>query len=202
MPATPCTNTAPPDGEPSSPTSTASSARRPTTAGHRIDGTTAQDGPARHPPPDPGPVRQSVTSNDEVCRRHSRMTPGRLLTSCQPEPAPLPRHSSTVPRPTQCAALIKEARGNGTAQELQHRCEYVIQRVITYSRATRRTGPGDDLDLAGPQTVLARWHALATIAANPLTADEQAQLQRAKNRDLTGAPPANGGTLGELQPKH
>lgn len=45
---------------------------------------------------------------------------------------------------------------------------------------------GDDLDLAGPQTVLARWHALATMAANPLTADEHAQLQRAKAGDLTG----------------
>jgi NADPH-dependent ferric siderophore reductase len=45
---------------------------------------------------------------------------------------------------------------------------------------------GDDLDLAGPQAVLARWHALATMAANPLTADEHAQLQRAKAGDLTG----------------
>lgn len=45
---------------------------------------------------------------------------------------------------------------------------------------------GDDLDLAGPQSVLTRWHALATMAANPLTADEQAQLQRARNGDLTG----------------
>jgi Family of unknown function (DUF6247) len=39
---------------------------------------------------------------------------------------------------------------------------------------------GEDLDLAGPQAVLARWHALATMAANPLTADEQAQLARAR----------------------
>lgn len=45
---------------------------------------------------------------------------------------------------------------------------------------------GDDLDLAGPQTVLTRWHALATMAANPLTDDEQAQLHRAKNGDLSG----------------
>jgi antitoxin (DNA-binding transcriptional repressor) of toxin-antitoxin stability system len=40
--------------------------------------------------------------------------------------------------------------GNGTAQELQHRCEYVIQRVITYSRATRRTGPGEMLGVLLP----------------------------------------------------
>lgn len=45
---------------------------------------------------------------------------------------------------------------------------------------------GEDLDLAGPQAVLARWHALATMAANPLTADEQAQLARARAGDFTG----------------
>jgi hypothetical protein len=45
---------------------------------------------------------------------------------------------------------------------------------------------GDDLDLAGPQAVIARWHALATMAANPLDADEQAQLKRAKAGDFTG----------------
>lgn len=45
---------------------------------------------------------------------------------------------------------------------------------------------GDDLDLAGPQAVLARWHALAAMAANPLTAQERAQVQRAKDGDFTG----------------
>ena len=45
---------------------------------------------------------------------------------------------------------------------------------------------GDDLDLAGPQAVLTRWHALATMAANPLSVDEQAQLARARAGDLTG----------------
>jgi hypothetical protein len=48
------------------------------------------------------------------------------------------------------------------------------------------TRAGDDLDLAGPQAVLARWHALAIMAANPLDADEQAQLRRAKAGDFTG----------------
>jgi uncharacterized membrane protein len=43
-----------------------------------------------------------------------------------------------------------------------------------------------DLDLAGPQTVLRRWHARALMAANPLSADELAQLQRAGAGDLTG----------------
>lgn len=45
---------------------------------------------------------------------------------------------------------------------------------------------GQDLDLAGPQAVLRRWHARALMAANPLSADELAQLQRAKAGDLSG----------------
>jgi hypothetical protein len=45
---------------------------------------------------------------------------------------------------------------------------------------------GEDLDLVGPQAVLTRWHALATMAANPLTGDEQAQLARARAGDLAG----------------
>ncbi|MGQ0719620.1 MAG: DUF6247 family protein [Pseudonocardiales bacterium] len=51
---------------------------------------------------------------------------------------------------------------------------------------TALTRAGADLDLAGPQAVLARWHALATMAANPLTAEEQAQVARAKSGDFTG----------------
>ncbi len=46
--------------------------------------------------------------------------------------------------------------------------------------------PGADLELTGPQAVLALWHTLATMAANPLTADEQAQVARAKAGDFTG----------------
>lgn len=44
----------------------------------------------------------------------------------------------------------------------------------------------DDLDLAGVDAVLGRWHAWATMAANPLTDDEQAQVARAKAGDFTG----------------
>lgn len=44
----------------------------------------------------------------------------------------------------------------------------------------------DDLDLSVVETVLARWHALATMAANPLTAAELAQVERAKAGDSTG----------------
>jgi hypothetical protein len=41
-------------------------------------------------------------------------------------------------------------------------------------------------DLAVVERVLSRWHALATMAANPLTADERAQVKRAQDGNLTG----------------
>jgi len=36
--------------------------------------------------------------------------------------------------------------------------------------------------------VLARWHALATMTANPLNASERAQVERARAGDFTGLP--------------
>ncbi|MGH3670638.1 MAG: DUF6247 family protein [Pseudonocardiaceae bacterium] len=48
------------------------------------------------------------------------------------------------------------------------------------------TDAADGFDLSTVETVLARWHALATMAANPLTPEERAQLQRAKAGDFTG----------------
>jgi Family of unknown function (DUF6247) len=45
---------------------------------------------------------------------------------------------------------------------------------------------GRDLDLTGPQAVLCRWHARAVMAANPLSPDELAQIERAKTGDFTG----------------
>jgi hypothetical protein len=44
----------------------------------------------------------------------------------------------------------------------------------------------EDLDLSEPQAVLTRWHALATMAANPPTDDEREQIERAKAGDFTG----------------
>jgi hypothetical protein len=43
-----------------------------------------------------------------------------------------------------------------------------------------------ELGLEAVHAVLARWHALATMAANPLTDDERAQVARAKTGDFTG----------------
>jgi hypothetical protein len=48
------------------------------------------------------------------------------------------------------------------------------------------TRAGDELDLVGVDVVLGRWHALATMAADPLTDDEQTQVARAKAGDLAG----------------
>lgn len=44
----------------------------------------------------------------------------------------------------------------------------------------------DDLDLTRVDALLSRWHALATMAANPLTPHELDQLARAKAGDLSG----------------
>lgn len=43
-----------------------------------------------------------------------------------------------------------------------------------------------DLDLSGPQAVLVHWQAVAMMAANPLTADERGQIERAKAGDVSG----------------
>jgi hypothetical protein len=96
----------------------------------------------------------------------------------------------------------------------------VTTREITRSGpAIQRTlaehgGPGDDqrfaselraaldrgsqtLDLAEVDGVVARWHALATMAANPLGEEEETQLVRARAGDLSGlrARTADGGWI-------
>lgn len=44
----------------------------------------------------------------------------------------------------------------------------------------------DNLDLSGPQEVLTHWQAVAMMAANPLTDEERAQIERAKAGDFSG----------------
>jgi len=48
------------------------------------------------------------------------------------------------------------------------------------------TRAADEFDVVGVDAVLGRWHALAMMAANPLTDDEQAQVARARAGDLAG----------------
>lgn len=42
------------------------------------------------------------------------------------------------------------------------------------------------LDLSGPQAVLARWQAVAMMAANPLSDEEREQVKHAKAGDFRG----------------
>ncbi len=51
---------------------------------------------------------------------------------------------------------------------------------------TALAGAATSLDLTEADTILDRWHALATMAANPLSEAEHAQLARARSGDLTG----------------
>ncbi|MGH3801032.1 MAG: DUF6247 family protein [Pseudonocardiaceae bacterium] len=44
----------------------------------------------------------------------------------------------------------------------------------------------ENLDLSGPQAVLAHWQAVAMMAANPLTDEEREQIERAKAGDFGG----------------
>ena len=53
-----------------------------------------------------------------------------------------------------------------------------LQDALTHATAT--------LDLSETETLLDRWHALATMAVNPLSQAEQAQLARARSGDMTG----------------
>ena len=48
------------------------------------------------------------------------------------------------------------------------------------------TRAGETLDLGEADAVLDRWHALATMALNPLSDDERRQLARARAGDLAG----------------
>jgi Family of unknown function (DUF6247) len=48
------------------------------------------------------------------------------------------------------------------------------------------TRAAEDLDLAGPLAVLDRWCARANMAANPLSDQEKALIERAKAGDPTG----------------
>jgi Family of unknown function (DUF6247) len=43
-----------------------------------------------------------------------------------------------------------------------------------------------NFDLSGPQAVLARWQAVAMMAANPLTDEERKRIERAKSGDFSG----------------
>ena len=51
---------------------------------------------------------------------------------------------------------------------------------------TALRGAEDDLDMARPAAVLDAWWPVASVAANPLTPDERAALERARTGDVRG----------------
>jgi len=71
-------------------------------------------------------------------------------------------------------AALAEHGASGQLERFEHEMRAALARAA------------DELDLAGVEAVLGRWHPLATMAANPLTDDEEAQLARARAGDLAG----------------
>jgi len=93
-----------------------------------------------------------------------------------------------VNRHTWSMATITAVQRSGPAIRAalaEHGVSGQLERFENEMRAAL-TRAADELDLVGVDAVLGRWHALATMAANPLTDDEQAQVARAKAGDLAG----------------
>ncbi len=91
-------------------------------------------------------------------------------------------------RHTRSMATITAVQRSGPAIRAalaEHGVSGQLERFENEMRAAL-TRSVDELDLVGVDAVLGRWHALATMAANPLTDDEQAQVARAKAGDLAG----------------
>ena len=84
-----------------------------------------------------------------------------------------------------CTPTIIERSGSAIRAALvAHAPERCAQFETELRSALARAA--EDFDLAGPQAVLTRWHAVATMVANPLTDDEREQIDRAKAGDYTG----------------
>lgn len=91
-------------------------------------------------------------------------------------------------RHTRSMATITVVQRSGPAIRAalaEHGVSGQLERFENEMRAAL-TRAVDELDLVGVDAVLGRWHALATMAANPLTDDEQAQVARVKAGDLAG----------------
>ncbi len=86
---------------------------------------------------------------------------------------------------TVTAVTIQRAGPAIQAVLAEHGAPGDLERFADELRA-ELTRAANDLDLAGTDAVLIHWHALATMAVNPLTDDERAQVARAKVGDLTG----------------
>lgn len=100
-----------------------------------------------------------------------------------PPPVGANRHTRSMATVT--AAAIQRSGPAIRAALAEHGVSGQLERFEGEMRAAL-TRAADELDLVGVDAVLGRWHALATMAANPLTDDEQAQVARAKVGDVAG----------------
>lgn len=83
--------------------------------------------------------------------------------------------ATTIPRTGQeIRAALAEHSAPGEADQFVDELQDALTRA------------GETLDLREAQAVLDRWHALATMAVNPLSEADQAQLARARAGDLAG----------------
>lgn len=83
------------------------------------------------------------------------------------------------------AATVVERTGPGIRAALDQRAPHERSRFEAELRESLSRAV-EDLDVAPVQEVLTRWHARASVVANPLNGDEQALVARARAGDLTG----------------
>ena len=98
---------------------------------------------------------------------------------------PVGANRHTLPMATVTAVAIQRSGPAIRTALTEHGVSGQLERFEDEMRAAL-TRAADEFDLAGVDVVLGRWHALATMAANPLTDDEQAQVAHAKAGDLAG----------------
>ena len=96
----------------------------------------------------------------------------------------MPRSGDAPGTATVTAVTIERSGPAVRAALAQHAPQQCARFESELREALRRAQ--QDFDLVGVQTVLQRWHALATIAANPLSDHELAHVARARAGDLTG----------------
>ncbi len=84
-----------------------------------------------------------------------------------------------------CAPKVVERSGPAIRAAL---LVYAPERCVTFEAELRSALAlaAQNLDLSGPQAVLVRWHAVAMMAANPLTDEECDQIARARAGDFSG----------------
>lgn len=177
--AMPCPHGCRPDGELLETPPACSYRRRACTPA----GTTASSGTARSPP-----RRRSRT------RRAPRRcaTPFRACwpAACSGVPTlarglrRTPGHRDTAGVATVSAVTIERSGPAIRAALAQHTPQDCARFENELREALHRAQA--DLDLTDVETVLRRWHALATMAANPLSEHELTQIARVRTGDVTG----------------